>query len=368
MLNPIIHVQTYSNQCNNNIINSTNLVRSMLCPQENINYMEIWNYVNNAFHNIKDVYHVSNFGRFYSARTNRILLHSKGDGGYLRVSVRDLQSNGKALLVHRAVLAAFNYRPDYENLEVNHIDGIKTNNFLWNLEWSTRKENAEHAVNEGLYLRGQDKPGSIYSESQIRRICYGLSQRWPYDYISEYAGIDYCESIRATIVQIKRGLIWKHISDEYEFPSELSYQIFTNNQIHDICRLIDSGITDYTEILKQCGIEYNNLNVENKRKYSKCITDIINCKRFTSISKNYDFYIEPQSTRTFTNSQINTICSLIDAGVEHVTVILKCIGVDYFSLTYEDQQKYVRYIGKLRAGKMYKHIAKDYEFYKKLQD
>jgi len=49
-------------------------------------------------------------------------------------------------------LVAIHFIPNPLNLpEVNHKDGIKTNNKKSNLEWMTRRENLEHAVKTGLY-------------------------------------------------------------------------------------------------------------------------------------------------------------------------------------------------------------------------
>lgn len=68
---------------------------------------------------------------------------------------------GRKSTVHR--LVAFAFIPNPENKkEVNHINGNKKDNRVENLEWSTRSENAIHAVKTGLMVM---KKGSERKDS-----------------------------------------------------------------------------------------------------------------------------------------------------------------------------------------------------------
>ena len=85
-------------------------------------------------------YQVSDTGQVKSLlRGDRILKPFKTNAGYLYVN---LYKNGvvNKFRVHRLVARTF--IPNPKNLpEVNHIDEVKTNNKVTNLEWCTRKYN-----------------------------------------------------------------------------------------------------------------------------------------------------------------------------------------------------------------------------------
>lgn len=69
-------------------------------------------------------------------------------GGYLSCMI-----NGRDERVHRILAICFIPNP-YNKPEVNHINGIRYDNHLGNLEWVTHRENVQHAYDTGL-----TKPG-----------------------------------------------------------------------------------------------------------------------------------------------------------------------------------------------------------------
>lgn len=90
------------------------------------------------------LYLISDEGEIYSKYKNRALKQTINDRGYKAVS---LCKDGvrKVREVHRLVAEAFLEKTISGYAEVNHIDGIKTNNSINNLEWVTKGDNLKHA-------------------------------------------------------------------------------------------------------------------------------------------------------------------------------------------------------------------------------
>ena len=95
-------------------------------------------------------YRVRSDGTIYSMYEAKVIQPASTKDGYCSVALILDDGTTKSYLVHRLVAEAF-LPIDNKRAYVNHIDGIKNNNAVENLEWCTASENLNHAVKTGLY-------------------------------------------------------------------------------------------------------------------------------------------------------------------------------------------------------------------------
>jgi hypothetical protein len=124
--------------------------------------------------------------------------------GYLIIHLSTPNIKPKNYKVHRIVAFAFLDLVEGKE-EINHIDGIKKNNNVTNLEWCNSSENKKHAFKLGLRNnKGENGPNKL-SKKNAYDIKYLLKEKK----VSELSKI--YNISEATIYAIRKNKIWPHI-------------------------------------------------------------------------------------------------------------------------------------------------------------
>lgn len=163
---------------------------------------EVWKYVVGY----EKLYKVSNTGKVWTIKYNRLMTPIKKTHGYLDYK---LNNNYKVKNYKAHRLVALHFIPNPLNLpQINHLNHIKTDNRVGNLQWCTQSENIKHAVNHGLIRKGEDIPWHKLTESQVREIKlkYGKTRNITRKEIAQIYG---CST--PTIGDILKGRSWMHI-------------------------------------------------------------------------------------------------------------------------------------------------------------
>lgn len=168
-------------------------------------------------------YEASNLGRIRSAKSLRLLKPIPDRYGYVQVTPYQPVRRYIRRTVHSLVAETF-LGPRPEGLDINHKNGIKTDNAVWNLEYVTRAENLRHALRTGLKAaplrsyfgiedwRGAGNPNSKLNELQVRvarRIRQSPAPRPTLAFLASFMGVG-----QPTLSQAVTGDSWKHIKTD----------------------------------------------------------------------------------------------------------------------------------------------------------
>jgi hypothetical protein len=152
-----------------------------------MNTEEIWKPVKGY----EEKYEVSSQGRARSykktSKTYNILKPIERKG-YFRIYM-----GGKFHTLHKIIAETFLQNPENKEF-VNHINGIKSDNRLENLEWCTRSENMQHSYNTGLHKTGkehvQSKALHVLKDGHLVATLYG-NKEWK-EFGLDQASVNQC--------------------------------------------------------------------------------------------------------------------------------------------------------------------------------
>ena len=152
-------------------------------------------------------YQVSNFGKVIN-KSGKVLSTKPDKHGYICTSITDY-GGSRIKGMHRIVAIVF--IPNPNNLpEVNHIDGVKSNNRVDNLEWVTKKENQQHEVRVLKQRNGEKNCKNKLKKEEVIEI-YNLCKEGKllYKEIAKIYGV-----IPEQIHRIAKGVNWKDLNLE----------------------------------------------------------------------------------------------------------------------------------------------------------
>jgi len=92
-----------------------------------------------------DKYEVSDVGEIRNKKSGRILKQKKDRKGYYTISLYDVNLGKKYPTIHRLIALHFIDNPN-NYTDIDHINGIRTDNNIENLRWVSRQQNMWNKV------------------------------------------------------------------------------------------------------------------------------------------------------------------------------------------------------------------------------
>lgn len=220
--------------------------------------------------NTNGLYFCSKEGKAFSAPKlgngfKWVELREGNVNGYYNVKIK-INGKPKSCILHRLIATTFIPNP-LKKSTVNHINGIKTDNKVGNLEWATRKENSQHAYDTKLHIAmvGESNPLSKVTNKDA---IYIAKSNLKISELSELYGIN-----KSSISAIRTGRLWSEITG-----IKYSSKILSENIVLEIYNSDLSGrklskkysVSENTVSAIKTGRNWSSIT-NHKYPYGKCL-------------------------------------------------------------------------------------------------
>lgn len=120
------------------------------------------------------LYAITSCGKVWSYRRNRFMANIPAKDGYLKIG---LYKDGKyrTFQIHRLVAEAYIPNPEGKP-QVNHLNEVKTDNYVSNLSWATAKENVNYGTRSERAAATLKVNGSTFGKPKKAVYCVELDK------------------------------------------------------------------------------------------------------------------------------------------------------------------------------------------------
>lgn len=202
-------------------------------------------------------YFISKDGEVFSKKsgTMKKLKTRINDKGY-----EDIKIKGKTYKIHRLVAEAYIPNP-LNKPQVNHKNGVKSKNYVTNLEWVDNSENQKHAWDTGLQKK-RNASNRIFNDDEIALIVEdytnnNLSQR---DLASKY-GV-----AKTTIADILRGKYYNANKQRSNVNREKNVRKLTYEQANEIRERYSNEKVSLRQLGRDYGVDHSVISAIIKNK------------------------------------------------------------------------------------------------------